>query len=277
MAPPTRQILTPLALCALLPDRGWSLGRAGLDSRAVERTIDLEGCANFRDLGGYPASDGRHLRWRLLYRSDALHDLSAADVVRFQGELGITEIVDLRSTSELENEGRGLLETEPIGFHHLPLFNGRSMSAKNAAVMSLSLGERYIAMMDVAREPIARVIDTLAHAKGGAVYHCAAGKDRTGVISAVLLGVLGVPDDLIVADYALSSQNIDAIIERIMRMKGYGDTLKVMPADTMHAKPETMEEVVAAVSSRYGSMSDYLRESGVSEATLERLRAKCLD
>jgi len=198
-------------------------------------------------------------------------------VVRFRDQLGITEIVDLRSTSELENEGRGLLETEPIGFHHLPLFKGRSMSGNRDAVMSLSLGQRYIAMMDVAREPIARVVDALACAKGGAVFHCAAGKDRTGVVSAVLLGVLGVPDDLIVADYALSSQNIDAIIERITNMKGYGDTLKLMPADTMHAKPETMEEVVANVASRYGSMSDYLRDSGVSEATLARLRAKCLD
>ena len=143
--------------------------------------------------------------------------------------------------------------------------------------MSLSLGERYIAMMDVAREAIVRVVETLARAEGGAVYHCAAGKDRTGVISAVLLGALGVPDDLIVADYALSSQNIDAIIERVMNMKSYGDTLKAMPADTLHAKPETMREVVANVSSRYGSMSGYLRESGVSEATLERLRAKCLE
>ncbi len=243
----------------------------------MERTIDLEGCVNFRDLGGYPVSCGRHLRWRILYRSDSLHALSAADVFRFRHELGITEIVDLRSTSELENEGRGLLETEPIGFHHLPLFDGRSMSAKRDAVMNPSLGERYIAMMDVAHEPIARVIDALARAKGGVVHHCAAGKDRTGVISAVLLGVLGVPDDLIVADYVLSSENIDAIIERVMSMRGYGDTLKAMPADTMHAKPETMEEVVADVASRYGSMSGYLRKSGVSEATLECLRAKCLD
>ncbi len=243
----------------------------------MERTIDLEGCVNFRDLGGYPASHGRHLRWRILYRSDALHALSGADVLRFHDELGITEIVDLRSSLELENEGRGRLETEPIGFSHLPLFNGRSMSAEHDAAMSLSLGERYIAMMDVAREAIVRVVETLARAEGGAVYHCAAGKDRTGVISAVLLGALGVPDDLIVADYALSSQNIDAIIERVMNMKSYGDTLKAMPADTLHAKPETMREVVANVSSRYGSMSGYLRESGVSEATLERLRAKCLE
>jgi protein tyrosine/serine phosphatase len=151
------------------------------------------------------------------------------------------------------------------------------MSSKQAAVTQMSLGERYIGMMDLAREPIARVVDALAQAKGGAVYHCAAGKDRTGVISAILLGALGVPDDLIVADYALSSQNIDAIIGRVMNMKGYGETLKAMPADTLHAKPETMEEVVANVASRYGSMSDYLRDSGVSQATLERLRAKCLD
>jgi protein tyrosine/serine phosphatase len=131
--------------------------------------------------------------------------------------------------------------------------------------------------MEIAREPIARVVETLSGAKGSAVYHCAAGKDRTGVISAVLLGVLGVPDDLIVADYALSSENIDAIIARVMSMKGYEDTLQTMPEDTLHARPETMETVVSHVSDRYGSMGGYLRESGVADATLERLRSKYLE
>ena len=243
----------------------------------MERQIDLEGCVNFRDLGGYPTVDGRRLHWRVLYRSDALHALTAEDVRRFRDELRMSDIVDLRSSNELENEGRGRLADETIAFHHLPLFDGTSHSADHDAAMRLTLGERYIGLLEVAREPIARVIETLARAKAGTVYHCAAGKDRTGVVSAVLLGALGVSNDLIVADYALSGENIDAIIDRVMSMKGYAETLKAMPEDTLHAKPETMEAVVAHVDARYGSMAGYLLDIGVDEETLARLRAKCLD
>jgi protein-tyrosine phosphatase len=243
----------------------------------MERRIDLDGCVNFRDLGGYPSADGRRLRWRALFRSDALHALSEQDVSRLREELSMTDIVDLRSTYELENEGRGLLAQESITFHHTPLFDGDTRAANDEVAQTMTLSERYIGMMEMAREPIARVIEKLAFAEGGAVYHCAAGKDRTGVISAVLLGALGVPDDLIVADYALSAENIDAIIDRVMSMKGYEDTLKDMPADTLHAKPETMEAVVAYVGSTYGSMADYLREIGLREGALERLAGKCLE
>ncbi len=243
----------------------------------MERQIELDGCVNFRDLGGYPTRTGGRLRWRTLFRSDALHALTAADVRRCRDELGMSDIVDLRSSYELEGEGRGLLAREPIAFHHLPLFDGGPHSLSSEAPRELSLAERYVGLMEVAREPIARVVERLAGASGSAVYHCAAGKDRTGVISAVLLGALDVAEELIVADYALSSRNIDAIIDRVMNMKGYETALRELPEDTLHARPETMEAVVAHVVSEYGSMADYLRASGVSDETLERLRAKCIE
>jgi protein-tyrosine phosphatase len=217
----------------------------------------------------------------MLYRSDALHALSPADVERFGGELRISDIVDLRSTFELESEGRGLLESSPIVFHHLPLFDGSMSASEQSTANELTLGDRYIGLLEMARAPIARVIEALAGSEAGAVYHCAAGKDRTGVISAVLLGVLGVPRDLIVADYALSSQNIDAIIARVMSMKGYEDTLQKMPADTLHAKPETMETVLTHIDSKYGSMAGYLEDIlsgiGAERGTADRLREKCLE
>lgn len=241
----------------------------------MERRIDLEGCVNFRDLGGYPTADGRCLRWRTLFRSDALHALSPADV-RQLTEIGLSDVVDLRSSFELANEGRGPLEREPIAFHHTPLFDGDPKAGNSSAPANLSLGDRYLGLMLVGQKKIANVVRILAAARGGAVYHCAAGKDRTGVISAVLLGALGVPDDLIVADYALSAERIDAIIARVMSMKGYEDALRHMPEDTLHARPETMEKVVAEVGARYGSMEGYLRDAGVDDSVLERLRAKCL-
>jgi protein-tyrosine phosphatase len=244
----------------------------------MQRRIELEGCVNFRDLGGYPTKTGRALRWRTLFRSDALHALSPRDVAQLRDELRLSDIVDLRSSFELDAEGRGPLADEPIDFHHAPLFDGDTRSAERAAAEKLvTLADRYVGMLDFAREPIARVIEVLAHARGGAVYHCAAGKDRTGVISAVLLGAVGVPDDLIVADYALSAENIEAIVERVMGMTGYRDVLEELPPDTLHARPETMEAVLSAVRERYGDMADYLRGAGVSSGTLDRLREKCLD
>src|SRR5438874_11967503 len=88
---------------------------------AMQRVIDLEGCLNFRDLGGYPTADGRRIRWRLVFRSDALHHLTAGDLVHVRDELRIATVVDLRSTAELRTEGRGVLADEAIAFHHLPL------------------------------------------------------------------------------------------------------------------------------------------------------------
>ena len=82
-----------------MPSRkSWFLGGAWLDSRAVKRTIDLDGCVNFRDLGGYPTTEGQTVRWRVLFRSDALHALSPADLTCLRDELRLSDIVDLRST-----------------------------------------------------------------------------------------------------------------------------------------------------------------------------------
>lgn len=243
----------------------------------MERSIDLDGCVNFRDLGGYPTADGRSLRWRLLFRSDALHALTPADVAKLRDDLAVSDIVDLRSSYELANEGRGLLEHEPIAFHHTPLFDGDPSRADRSAAAEMSLGERYVGMMRFGHAPIVETIRLLARADRGAVYHCAAGKDRTGVISAIVLGALGVPDELIVADYALSAERIDDIIARVMSMKGYQDTLREMPEDTLHARPESMEAVLDGVASEWGSMTEYLRAGGLDEADLERLRRKCLD
>ena len=141
----------------------------------------------------------------------------------------------------------------------------------------MSLGERYVGMMEHGHAKIVNAVRLLARAERGAVYHCAAGKDRTGVISAIVLGTLGVSDELIVADYALSGERIDEIIARVMSMKGYEETLKDMPEDTLHAKPESMEEVLAGAASRWGSMEEYLREGGLEVDDVERLRAKCLE
>ncbi len=242
----------------------------------MRRRIDLEGCYNFRDLGGYPTEDGARVRWRLLFRSDALHHVTPADVSRIVGEFAIGDIVDLRSTGELRSEGRGLLAEEAARFHHLPLFDSE-VSEDTRQAAEYTLADRYFLMAEYAREPIARVIGTLADSTAPAVYHCAAGKDRTGVISAVLLSLLGVCDEIIVADYAASQENLDDIIDRLLASEGYQEMLEALPPETLHAEPETMVSLLERIRARYGSMHGYARSIGVSDASIERLRGRLLE
>ena len=249
--------------------------------RAMERVIDLEGCLNFRDLGGYPTADGRRLAWRRIYRSDGLHRLTVPDVARLRDDLGLTDLIDLRSTAELKLDGRGPLEREPMAFHHVPLFDGDRPSTfsldMQRRMQEMSLADRYFGLAETAKESIARVVWLIADAKGGTVYHCAAGKDRTGVISAILLSALGVPEELIVADYALSQQNLDAIIERLNLSEAYKEMFEHLPPDTLHAEPETMVSLLAKLEDGYGSVAAYLESAGVGSDVVERLRANVLE
>lgn len=240
----------------------------------MERRIALEGCLNFRDLGGYPTADGRRLRWRQLFRSDGLHALTGRDVARLRDELGLAHVIDLRSSGELRADGRGLLEREPLRFHHLPLFD---LEPGGGARPQLALADLYFAMAEFAAAPMARVVEALAGASGPAVYHCAAGKDRTGVVSAVLLGLLGVRDEVIVADYAATREGLEGIVERLMASPGYRDVLEALPPETLHAEPETMVCLLEKIRERYGSMRGYARHIGVADTALDRLADRLLE
>src|SRR5262249_61406661 len=121
----------------------------------------------------------------------------------------------------------------------------------------MTRAERDTRLLHSARRPIAAVTETLAATDPPAVSHCAAGKDRTGVVSAILLGLLGVPDEVIVADYAATQENLDAIIERLMSTKGYHVMLSALPPDTLHAEPQTMRTFLARMRATHGSIEAY--------------------
>lgn len=241
----------------------------------MHRLIPLDGCLNFRDLGGYPTIDGRLVRWRQLFRSDALDLLSAADLVHLRDILGIRDVIDLRSTAEVKADGRGQLATPEIRLHHIPLYDGKT-TTRDVPPAAYTLGDRYFLLAEFARDPIAHVITTVANVTSPMVYHCAAGKDRTGVMSAILLALLGVRDEIIVADYAATQDNIEAIIDRLMATEGYQTMLGALPPDTLHAQPETMVAFLERVRREYGSMRAYARSAGVTDDVVQRLEARLL-
>jgi len=242
----------------------------------MQRRIDLPGCANFRDLGGYPARGGMRLRWRRLFRSDALHGLTPEGVDRIVNELGIGAIVDLRSTGEIGIDGRGQLRERTPTYHHLPLFDG-PLTVDPESVNQLTLADRYFLIAERAKVPVARVVTTLAECSMPAVYHCSAGKDRTGLISAIVLGLLGVPDEFIVADYAATQENLDAIIDRLTQSAGYREAIENLPPDTLHAKPATMASLIDRLRDRYGSFRGYASHIGLGEAVIQQLEGGLLE
>ena len=242
----------------------------------MERRIDLPGCANFRDLGGYPTREGMRVRWRRLFRSDALHGLTPEGVDRIVNEFGIGVIVDLRSTGEVGVDGRGPLRERTPAYHHLPLFDG-PLTVDPESVNKLTLADRYFLIAERAKVPIARVVAALAECSTPAVYHCSAGKDRTGLISAIVLGLLGVPDEFIVADYAATQDNLDAIIDRLKQSPGYRDAIDNLPPDTLHAKPATMFSLLDRLRERYGSFRGYANDIGLSDALIHRLESGLLE
>jgi protein tyrosine/serine phosphatase len=239
-----------------------------------DRYVDLEGCYNFRDLGGYAGRDGRRMRRGLLYRSDALHHLTAADVERLRGELGLRLIIDVRSAHEVTTENSSPLATHPVRYEHLPLFGNQTMREEDAPD---DLGDLYYMMMRYAREPIASVIEQIAASEDPLVFHCAAGKDRTGVISALLLSLLGVSEADVVEDYVSTSRNLDQIVARLRASESYSSIFTELPPETLHAEARTMEGLLERIAWEFGSMQGYAEWSGIGEKTTAQLETRLLE
>jgi protein tyrosine/serine phosphatase len=237
--------------------------------------LDLEGSANFRDLGGWPAAGGRRVRRGLLFRSDALHRLTPADVARLRGELGICTLVDLRSSHEVAAEGRGPLAAPPVRYHHHPFFDGERRGGAGAP--NADLGEIYFQMLRFAARPIALALETLAASDAPAVFHCAAGKDRTGVLAAVLLSTLGVSDEDVTLDYARTQAAMERVTARLRESDAYAYVFTELPPETLHARPETMRDLLARARSEWGSLRAYARWAGAREAALDALAARLVE
>jgi protein tyrosine/serine phosphatase len=241
----------------------------------IERHITLENALNFRDVGGYRTADGRHVRWRRMFRAGGLSNLSPADLAVLR-ELGIATVLDLRSTAEWES-GRFPVDDHPVAFHHLPLVE-EILDPTRYEVPEGMLAARYQEIAQIGSSYIAQAISIVADADTHPiVVHCLAGKDRTGVVVALVLALLGVPDEVVAEDYALSNLAMAALRERA---EASGVPQRRSPAvsnEVFSAKPSNIAALFAALRDAHGSLEDYVISSGVKPAAIESLRAALLE
>jgi protein-tyrosine phosphatase len=242
------------------------------------RRLDFDGCFNFRDLGGYPTADGRRTRWRRLFRADGLSRLTPNDLAALAA-LGIVTVIDLRTDLEAESQGRFPEDVEGVTYHHLPLTDTLPGEEETPDWDSAAfVSERYLTMLSEGRTTVTTALGLLCDPRRHpAVFHCSVGKDRTGVLSALVLGFLGVPDDVIVADYALSYEAMLRILEDLRER--YPDAHEIVDRYRpviLSAEPASMAGFVAGVRATHGSFEALARSLGVS-AAVEALRAEFLE
>ncbi len=240
------------------------------------RHLHLDGCFNFRDLGGYAGEWGRTVRWRRLFRADGPHDLTPQDGDALN-ELGLRSVIDLRAPSE--RHASYVDSITGARCHALPMVDlvpGLDELAEwsNPAFVAT----RYRDMFESGTEAIIEVVAILTDPNAApAVVHCSAGKDRTGIVSALLLGLLGVEDDTIVADYALSARPMRRFSAWLLAQ--YPDDRerlrRAVPA-LVAAEPVAMRRFLDGLRSDYGSLSGWAAANDVDSA-IPFLRASFLE
>jgi len=251
----------------------------------LQRSRDLvwDGLLNVRDLGGHPTEDGGETRYDSIIRADSVRQLSDQGWAALV-DYGVQTIVDLRTNDELAADPPGELPVEVL---HIPFFetdtddwkdveNQLEAVTRSAADVATATRDVYMIFLEHFDRNVAAAIRAIANApQGGVVIHCAGGKDRTGLLTALLLHVAGVDVDEIAADYALSEERLrprheewfaDAEGEALARPKRMAQT----PA-------ESIKGVFAELERRHGSVEGYLHHAGLTDDELARARARLRD
>lgn len=275
-----RKLLLSLALFALACILIMRLNRPIILPKDVPnakreqyRRIAFAGVKNFRDLGGYATSDGKRLKWGVLYRSGHLHKLTAKDLTAFT-HLGVRTVLDLRADFERTQEPDHLPADPTIRMVSLPIFEADSalgIDLRKRIVLGDVEGIDVAAMLTLANQQFVtlftqqfrQLMQEVVAAKGQPlIFHCTEGKDRTGFAAALILRMLGVPQQLIEQDYMLSKQYASKaywqalFILRLMR----GKKTATIARQFAEVEPAYLAAAFATIDQQYGSFSAYLRD-----------------
>jgi protein tyrosine/serine phosphatase len=241
-----------------------------VDLSPVSRATAFSAIFNFRDVGGYPGHEGRTVRWRRLFRSDSLHRIDETDRDAFVA-LGVRTVIDLRRPYEVARDGR-VPDYDGLSYLHIHPEHREWDEVPYDERLSLArwLADRYLDLAETGAEGLANAVGVIADSDAApVVVHCVAGKDRTGVVCALTLSELGVPDATIAEDYALST----AASERFTAwVRGQLPQSAQTPPVYYASPAEAMMLFLDGLRKRHGSIRGYLLDAGLTADQLAALR-----
>ncbi|OYO02647.1 tyrosine-protein phosphatase [Enemella evansiae] len=270
------------------------------------RWLEFDSLVNARDVGGTPTTDGGEIRPGRLLRSDNLQDLTPADIDRLL-ELGLTDVIDLRSAYEVHHTGDGPLVGDPrVRISHFSFIPERydardendpddvlpdndesstelpgdalPFAGKEPTInVDDAFASTYLSFLAERPESVLGALRTIGDAEGAALVHCAAGKDRTGTTVALALLLAGADQDAVIADYAASSERMPQIIQRLIGSDTYRENLEGRDIDSHLTRPETMRAFLAYADREYGGIEPMLASFGWTPEDTAKIRAKLRD
>lgn len=254
------------------------------------RRLVLEGAYNFRDLGGMRTADGKTVRWGDVFRSDTLTHLTLADYKRLNA-IGISLVCDLRAREERKTDPTEWQDGSPV-FVLAPVsendnggpLGGNLLDRIRDSKMSLQEGQKifqdfYIRMVFDSSPKFGAVLRAIASTNRPAMFHCTGGRDRTGITAAMLLHILGVPEETIVSDFVLSTQYLNEHADATPPPATDAEAQQArLFAEVIRLQPRYIEGVFKAIDERYGSFDRYRREAlHVNDSDVALLKARLLE
>ena len=237
------------------------------ENGTVFRRIPLTGAKNARDLGGYNTEDGFITNWKKFIRSDSVGGFVESDIFLLK-QYGLTTIIDLRSEIEIKREPVNREILSDVTYIHCPLFVEESIIQMPLQVIDFK--EIYIMIAEKSKERIANVMKILAESDGVCLFNCTAGKDRTGIIAALLLSLVHVYHDDIVADYQVTYTFVRTVFAKIDAIAS--DVFQQIANSNM----ENIEAFLAHIANKYENTENYLKNAGVSDKAIDQLKEKFL-
>lgn len=234
----------------------------------------LVGAPAFRDIGGLRTADHRRVRAGRVFRSCGLMELTDADVQVVRDRIGLRCVIDLRDANEVERDGIGPLPVDRLVYRNLPLLD----VVEHGPAQGDTLLDRYRRFLERGAPNLARVVETIAEpAHHPLVVHCTAGKDRTGIVTALLLAVLGVDAQSIATDYGAGRAQRDWLLQFLARRGVQGPRLAAMRPEWLDSDPAVMHDFLRMLQAEHGGAARYLAAAGCNGAVLQRLQHALLE